>query len=225
MLRRWVPAGAVLRGRAGLRVLRPPPPASSQSTAPPRVRPAPRRPRPAGPLPPPLASRSAPCPAGGCRAQKLSFSVTDTSVHLVPILPTLGTPRPRRTRAAIPWCCGETPPRRGCRPAGLSGGAREEAVKATSRNFQSRKGLQGLSLLPTTAIPEEGVPSTAAATSKNHNHILLLGKEAVLSQLRIYTREQMHLSRPAAPPPLPSSIPPALWRSGFSPRKGTFPMG
>ena len=64
VLRRGVPARGVLRGRAGaapagaegLRMLRHPTLASSQCTSPPRVRPAPRSPRPPA-RPPPTAAR------------------------------------------------------------------------------------------------------------------------------------------------------------------------
>lgn len=70
-----VPARAVLRGRAGaapagregLRMLRHPPPATSHCTSPPRVRPAPRIPR---PPPTAAASRSAPLPCRGLPASE-----------------------------------------------------------------------------------------------------------------------------------------------------------
>lgn len=107
-------------GRLVLRMLNHPPLASSYCTCAPRLRPAPRSPR--------------PCPAGHRRARKPSFSVTDTHIHFVLMFPTFGTspPRPGRTRVA-----GLTPPWLGFR---VSPGRKPK--KPAMSNFQSWENSQ-----------------------------------------------------------------------------------
>lgn len=185
-----------------------PPPASSHCTSAPRLRPAPRSPR--------------PCPAGHRRARKASVSVTDTRVHFVLMLPKFGTPLPVPAEQELR---GSLAPQLGFRVS-----LRGKPKKAAMSNFQSWERSQGFLCHPL-LLSRRAVSLQLQLPLPKKSQVpptFLSGEEGscALPSANLPLKDRMCSRRSDRPsPPFAEQHPSCSPALGFTPANGSFPKG